>query len=439
MVAALRLLGASLLGALPLEVALTRLPSATPSSNRPAAPVVPRFSAPVLVGSSNSSTPNGSNFWFPGISIPTGIPGHVAQHITLAGDGVACPRPDHPGQSCEQIMLSADGGQSYVVTKRLQTGTSGNFNGYGDLGTWVPSKTRGQAPPGVFSTIVGCNGCPRVHHASSWDFPIFLQTWKDNGTTLSLIGNVSISFTGAPASFSSKKQCAGHACGFSSPSQTIVRTANDELLLAVYGHASDGWKNGSLYTTAYFSSADDGIHWRYVSRIDVTTSTPPAHAGEEGPCEPSMAVLADGRVLTALRHASDQPLWMAYSTNNGRSWGTPMLMRGLSPAGVPMKVYSVWPQLLVLSSGALILSSGRPGLGFWVSHDANGEEWIGYDICKEHSRLLPSDPFGSSSGTTSYTGLAEVEPNVVLLAYDKIGAGRVGAVQKVYSMRISMA
>ena len=103
-----------------------------------------------------------------------------------------------------------------------------------------------------------------------------------------------------------------------------------------------------------------------------------------------------------------------------------------------MVVCSVWPQLLVLSSGVLILSSGRPGLGFWVSRDVDGEEWIGYDICEEHTRLLPSDPFGSSSGTTSYTGLAEVEPNVVVLAYDKIGAGRVGAAQKGYSMRISM-
>ena len=399
--------------------------------------VVPRFSAPVLVGSSNSSASNGSNFWFPGISIPTGIPGHVAQHITLAGDGVACPRPGHPSQSCEQIMLSTDGGLSYLLVKKLQDGTSGNFNGYGDLGTWVPSKA-GQSVPGVFSTIVGCNGCPRVHKASSWDFPAYLQTWKDNGTALTLIGNESISFTGAPSSFSSKEQCGGHVCGFSTPSQTIVRTANGELLLAVYGHASDGWKNGSLYTTAYFSSADDGLHWRYASRIDVTTSTPPTHTGEEGPCEPSMAVLADGRVLTALRHASDQPLWMAYSSNNGRSWGTPTLMKGASPAGVPMKVYSVWPQLLVLSSGALVLSSGRPGLGLWVSRDANGEEWVGYDICKEHSRLLPADPYTSGSGTTSYTGLAEVEPGVVLLAYDKIGAGRVGAIQKVYSMRIFM-
>ena len=71
----------------------------------------------------------GSAFWFPSISIPTGIKGHVAQHVTLAGDGGACPRPGHPNQGCEQIMLTLDGGQTYTVTKKINAGTSGNFNG----------------------------------------------------------------------------------------------------------------------------------------------------------------------------------------------------------------------------------------------------------------------------------------------------------------------
>ena len=48
------------------------------------------------------------------------------------------------------------------------------------------------------------------------------------------------------------------------------------------------------------------------------------------------------------------------------------------------------------------------------------------------------DPWGHS-GTTSYTGLAEVEPGVALLVYDKTsGSGRSGAVQKVYSVRIKV-
>ena len=80
--------------------------------------------------------------------------------------------------------------------------------------------------------------------------------------------------------------------------------------------------------------------------------------------------------------------------------------------------------------------------GFWVSAGGSGEDdWLGYDVEAEHTKLLPSDPWDAAhgTGTTSYTGMAEVEPGVVLLAYDKrSGAGRSGKVQKVYSMRITV-
>ena len=87
------------------------------------------FGKPVLVGSSNSSTPNGSAFWFPSISIPTGIPGHVAQHITLSQDGGGmCEHEGQPDQACEEIMITRDGGLSYQVTKKIRDGTSGSLD-----------------------------------------------------------------------------------------------------------------------------------------------------------------------------------------------------------------------------------------------------------------------------------------------------------------------
>ena len=196
------------------------------------APGVPKisFEPPVLVGSSNSSKPNGSSFWFPAISIPTGLKGHVAQHITLSGDGGLCPRPGHPGQKCEQIMLTTDGGHSYKVVKTLASGTSGNFDGYGDLGAWVPAKN-GDGSPGTFSTIVGCNDCL----GGTLQKANFLQTWTDEGTTLKLIKNESISYKGFPESFDQSKQCAGRACGFTPPDQNIIRTKDGNLLAAFYG------------------------------------------------------------------------------------------------------------------------------------------------------------------------------------------------------------
>ena len=57
-------------------------------------------------------------------------------------------------------------------------------------------------------------------------------------------------------------------------------------------------------------------------------------------------------------------------------------------------------------------------------------------IAEHNSRVPPSLAFGNSSGTTAYTGIAEVEPGVVLLAYDKIGKHRAGGLNQVFSVRV---
>jgi hypothetical protein len=384
------------------------------------------FGVPMLVGSSDFSKPNGTKFWFPGISIPTGFHGHVAQHVTLANDGGwgaagpegPCGTAAHP-QDCEQIMLSRDGGRSYAVIKRIPAGTSGNFNGYGDLGTWVPGRN-GQQPAGTFQTIVGCNDCGSVGRgggSGSLSRPAFLQTWVDsNDGMLTLAANRSIRFVNIPANYS-----------LSTPSQTIVRTADGNLLLAAYGHQP----HDSLYVTAFFISSDEGLSWAYTSLINKSPYMPKK---TQGICEPTMATLADGRVLVAFRIDSGKPLWKAYSGDHGHSWSEAVQM-----VGSPGVMYGVWPQLLRMSNGALVLASGRPGIGLWISTAGDGAEWSGFDVQAMHNLNLPSDPFTNESETTSYTGLAEVEPGVVLLAYDKVGAARRGNLQKVFSVRVAVA
>ena len=40
--------------------------------------------------------------------------------------------------------------------------------------------------------------------------------------------------------------------------------------------------------------------------------------------------------------------------------------------------YAVWPQLLLTTNGVLLLASGRPGIGFWVSPSGDGSgDWVG--------------------------------------------------------------
>ena len=213
-----------------------------------AAPPTARFGVPVLLGMSNASKPGGSRFWFPSLSVPTGIPGHVAQHITLSGDGGNCPLPGQD-TACDQIMLTRDGGRSYTLVKKLAkpayspklyVPTSGNFNGYGDLGTWVPASNSSlvKPTPGHFVTIVGCNDCL----GGSFRYPTYLQTWVETETGLRLTKNVTVSYSGTPAGFASDSGCrgsyappppSGHPsppggnteCGLRTPSQTIIRTA----------------------------------------------------------------------------------------------------------------------------------------------------------------------------------------------------------------------
>ena len=129
--------------------------------------------------------------------------------------------------------------------------------------------------------------------------------------------------------------------------------------------------------------------------------------------------LPDGRVFLAFRLNGGTPLWSAFSHDTAKTWTEPVPLKG-SP-GTP---YAVWPQLKLLSNGVLVLASGRPGIGFWLCPTANpaNATWIGYDVQEQHTKHVPSDPWTKADGTTSYTGIAEVEPGVVLLAYDKIGA-----------------
>lgn len=109
----------------------------------------------------------------------------------------------------------------------------------------------------------------------------------------------------------------------------------------------------------FYISEDEGLTWKYASRVDVTTDmkTP-----GEGPCEPAIATLADGRVLAVFRLSGGIPLWQAYSSNNGRTWSSPKAMSGKAASGGKMVPYAVWPELLLLSNGALVLASGRPGI-----------------------------------------------------------------------------
>eukprot|EP01047_Picozoa_sp_COSAG01_P019302 COSAG01_NODE_1069_length_11875_cov_244.112716_3_plen_238_part_00 len=102
------------------------------------------FGQPHLLGQATYSysvaginrTIYGSRFWYPAYSIPTTrrTNGYVdvAQHVTLANDGGPCNDPRvgaEQTQTCEEIYITRDGGDSYQLVKKVMHGSSGNFNG----------------------------------------------------------------------------------------------------------------------------------------------------------------------------------------------------------------------------------------------------------------------------------------------------------------------
>merc|ERR1712113_1151620 len=104
----------------------------------------------------------------------------------------------------------------------------------------------------------------------------------------------------------------------------------------------------------------------------------------------------------------------------------------------------------------LVLTSGRPGIGLWLSRNADGQEWEYYNVVAQHNARVPPElrfppAFSNVTNntnrsscetghcdTTSYTGLTEVEPGVLLLAYDRRHQGALAHRDDVFSMRIQV-
>ena len=203
-----------------------------------------------------------------------------------------------------------------------------------------------------------------------------LQVWQDGASGLTLQETRPISFHGTPASYFNDTGCPGsyapppppplgathhpqrssassRMCGLGTPSQTIIRMANDELLMGMYGRAADSAKCSSAKTpgrpcpsAAFYTSADGGLNWEFASRVDRTPAMNPG----QGVNEASVVALPDGRVFLAFRLDGAIPLWSAFSSDHAKTWTQPAPMKGAA-GRIP---YGVWPQLKLLSNGVLL-------------------------------------------------------------------------------------
>ena len=264
-----------------------------------------------------------NHFWFPGSSFRTGVGGDIFQAIGRAGDGAPCGQwagnvKGPPAAACSQAFASRDGGRTYSLARTSSIGWSGGFPALPELlGELLPPQpSTGSSTGGRFTTLANAifgnaelgMDCHTggYGHGVVQNCPMLLD-WEDRNGSIVLQGNRSVSFTHVPAEFAAPfGSCGVNHCGGLQKGR-ILRLRSGGLLAAFDGFAADapnctsqGEKGWTLcYTIALFrANSSAATSWEYVGRVDRTPAMP---SNVEGPSEPSMAQLPDGRVMMIFR------------------------------------------------------------------------------------------------------------------------------------------
>lgn len=177
--------------------------------------------------------------------------------------------------------------------------------------------------------------------------------------------------------------------------RSVLREPDGSLLATLYGH----YQGQPKYNCTLIRSRDEGLTWDYVSTIAYDASIP-----GEGFCEPVMARVADGSLLTVMRtgggYERRYPMHQARSTDNGQTWSQPE----------NLGVYSVDPDLCLMTNGVLACSFGRPIMHIMFSLDGSGRQWT-----------APTTLYSGNS--TCYSGVREVAPGRLIVVYDSNSDG----------------
>eukprot|EP01051_Picozoa_sp_SAG22_P009844 SAG22_NODE_850_length_6855_cov_13.560391_3_plen_1538_part_00 len=474
-----------------------------------------RFQRPSVVGSSANT-----KFWFANLIKRAGNR-TLLLAVSQAQDGFTCPPikmtdgsqpqlgrlPDRlPGRLplaaletatvCASTWRSTDGGSAWArVSPELE------FDFGGDMG--LPSLPG--SPPSLIS-IMGQGSCHQPNDTTIVTCQIVTLDAQDlpasglfpgppAGSSYSMSGPMTI--TGLPRLKTNPST--GQLSGVTLESKVIVMPTTNTLLTSVSvspvgGHCA-GVTDECTMLVIIESTNRSASSWR-VNGVVAPDLILPEKGDDAGawhcngggstacaaPDEHDIELLPDGQLLIAARIGVFTPLFVARSTDRGRSW-------------VPytrQRMWSVFPKLLRLSNGVVLLASGRPGIMLWSSDDGHGDTWVQHNLASVHNQLLPTDPPGyttafaavdnfssvhwpllnlSSGGSllpedcnwplnastgpgctqnweasqsTAYHSLIEVEPNVALLTYDQLAfgwdfpPGPRHAVDTVYAMRIQV-
>ncbi len=182
-------------------------------------------------------------------------------------------------------------------------------------------------------------------------------------------------------------------------------------LATAYGHF-EGDDRDSIVAV----ESTDGTNWAVRSVVaDAACPVP----GSGGPSESAICRLQDGRIMCVFRVESKLPFGQTWSSDEGRTWTPAVTMPG---------PFSVQPSLAVMSSGAVALSGGRPGLYLWLNASGDGQDWRQIDILAHHNSCQPQEQILYSEDlsrqqTTAYTEVVAVDERTLLYIYDRVPNG----------------
>lgn len=208
----------------------------------------------------------------------------------------------------------------------------------------------------------------------------------------------------------------------------VVELSDGSLLAAMYGNfeqdltpPSHPWsKTETKYKLRAFAvrSTDRGETWRYLSSLAVPDTS--AADESEGFNEWTLTRLEDGRLLAVIRTGHFTPMVACWSSDEGRSWTPPRILRELGPAGCD-------PWLIRLNDGRVALAYGEmvqpPPSGqeeYWRDFETRGDR-------RRRCRMALSADGGESWSTlevadyanrSAYATIFEVAPNVILYQAD---------------------
>jgi len=202
-------------------------------------------------------------------------------------------------------------------------------------------------------------------------------------------------------SFEPKLGLSGFVCN-----GQIVLLKDKSYLATLYGY----FRDTSRYSLVA-SESPDGVRWKVRTVIaDEKCELP----GREGPCESALTRLKDGRLLCVFRLDSGVPYGHSFSSDEGRTWTKPAVLKGC---------FSVEPSLAVLPDGLVALSGGRPGLFLWLNPDGKAATWHKIDVLANHNAHRPQEPIRGPGNTSSYTEVIPLDESHLLYIYDRIPSG----------------